>query len=316
VRALEAALLDRIRYERLSQAKGREEFVAVLAETAYARFMDGGASDVPQALDRAAGENVAFLSQYALDRWLLDLFRLPAAFRCLKAALKDALAREGSAATTPAELDTATFASRVGEATAAVVADFHKHRDPAAVDVAMDRLQQNLQLETAEPSEFLTAYLGLHADVENLRAFARVKSRSTDGDQGDQGRELGAAFLAGGSLAAADMIAALPEPWTAVVDRFAKAPPHGVGNEVFREYLEQGTTAVVERRSFVRMERYGREMELRFLRHARYATFGYEPLVAFFLFHENELRNLRQLHAAKLAGVARETAQDLVAYVD
>jgi vacuolar-type H+-ATPase subunit C/Vma6 len=34
------------------------------------------------------------------------------------------------------------------------------------------------------------------------------------------------------------------------------------------------------------------------------------------LLQENELRNLRQLYAAKLAGVGEETAQNLVAYVE
>ena len=100
------------------------------------------------------------------------------------------------------------------------------------------------------------------------------------------------------------------------MDLLAKAPPYGVGREEFREYLEQGRAAVSERHSFVRMERIGREAELRYLRQTRYATFGHEPLAAFFLLHENELRNLRLLYAAKLSGLSLDETQDLVAYVE
>jgi V/A-type H+/Na+-transporting ATPase subunit C len=316
VRALEAALLDRARYERLIRAQAGEEFVAILAETAYSKFLEGGSADVPQAFDRAAGENVAFFSQYALDPWLLDMVRLPAAFRSLKAALKTGLSRGDSEAATPAEFLAPRFAPPANAAVAAAAAGYEKNRDPAVIDMAMDRLMQKLLLDNASASEFVVGYLGLHADVENLRTLVRVKAQPGEGEGGERRTDMEAAFLLGGALAMEDFAAALPEPWAAVVDRFAKAPPYGVGNEVFRDYLEQGTAAVADKHSFVRMERYGREIELGFLRQTRYATAGYEPLVAFFLLHENELRNLRQLYAAKLAGVAMEIAQDLVAYVD
>ncbi|MCX6841003.1 MAG: V-type ATPase subunit [candidate division WOR-3 bacterium] len=314
VRALETALLDRARYERLVRAPGVREFVAALAETAYSRFLEGGSTDVPQALDKATAENVALLVQYALDPWLLELFRLPAVFHGLKTALKNSLSHNGPEFTIPDELANPKFASRVGAVVAEVTVSFEKERDSAAVDVVMDRLMQELQLQTAEPSEFMIEYLGLHADLENLRTLVRIKAQLGGG--GDPRRDMGAAYLPGGRLALTGFVESITEPWDAVVDRFAKAPPHGAGSEIFFEYLEQGTAAVADKRSFTRMERYGREMELGYLRQTRYATFGYEPLVTYFLLQRNEVRNLRQLHAAKLAGVVEETTQELVAYVE
>ena len=314
VRALETAVLDRARYERLVRAPGVQEFAAALAETVYARFLEGGSTDVPQALDKAAAENAAFLSQYALDAWLLDLFRLPAAFHKLKTALKGSLTRSEPEFAIPEEFVNPPFASRVSAAVAAATVSFEEGRHPAAADAAMDRLMQELQLQTANTSEFMVGYLSLHADLENLRTLVRVKAQTGDG--GDERGDMAAAFLPGGRLALKGFVSALPESWAVVTDRFAKAPPYGTGDESFRDYLEQGTAAVVDRRSFARMERHGREMELGYLRQTRYATFGYEPLVTFFLLQENELRNLRQLYAAKLAGVAEETAQELVAYVE
>lgn len=314
VRALEPALMDRPRYERLVRTQGGEEFVAALAETAYAKFIEGSSDGVAQAFDRAAQESAAFLSAYALDDWLVQLFLTPVKFRRLKTSVKNALAEGKTEVAVPTEIEAVGWHSRVVEVVAETMKAYARDRKPAAIDMALDRLMQEVELQTAGSSEFMTGYFGLHADVENLRTLARLKA----GDDADEGRAgaMKAAFLRGGTLTLAGLLTALPLPWPAAVELLAKAPPYGVGNASFHDYLEQGRTAVAERRSLVRMERIGREAELRYLRQTRYATFGHEPLVAFFLMRENELRNLRQLYAAKLAGLADEEIQDLVAYVD
>jgi len=286
----------------------------VLAETAYSRFLEGGSTGVPQALDKAAENHAAFFFQHALDRWLLDCFRLPAAVHKLKTALKTDLPHGVTEPAVPEELTGPPFAPYVSGALTRAAASFERERDPAAVDVVMDRLLQELQLRTAVVSEFMVGYLGLHADLENLRTLVRIKAQPGGGEE--RRAEMDGAFLPGGRLALTDFVEVLPEPWVAVVNRFAMVPPYGAGDEVFLDYLEQGTNAVVDTRSFVRMERCGREVELGYLRQTRYATFGNEPLVTFFLLQGNEVRNLRQLHAAKLAGLAEEATRDLVAYVD
>jgi len=314
VRALEPALMDRPRYERFIRARNGEEFAAALAETAYARFLESGTADVMRAFGSAAEENAAFLSAYALDDWLLHLFSLPGAFRRLKTHIKEALSQGQTGVPAPDEFEATGQRSVVGKVVAETVEVFAKNRNPAAVDMAIDRLMQDVELEVASHSEFTIGYLGLHADTENLRTLVRLKA--LEGGEKAPVEEMEAAFLKGGTLTLASLLTALPLPWPEVLELLAKAPPFGAGSEAFHDYLEQGRTAVTDRRSFTRMERLGREAELRYVRQTRYATFGHEPLVAFFLLRENELRNLRLLYAAKLAGLAVDEAQDLVAYVE
>jgi vacuolar-type H+-ATPase subunit C/Vma6 len=62
------------------------------------------------------------------------------------------------------------------------------------------------------------------------------------------------------------------------------------------------------------MEKLGREMELAYLRGARHAVFGHEPVVAFHLLWENEIRNVRGLCAGKRAGLAEADLRDFIAY--
>ncbi len=313
IRALEPALMDRARYERFIRSRSGGDFVAALAESTYGRHLEAGSAGVAQALDAAAKENVEFFSAYALDDWLLRLFSLPVAFRNLRTAVKAALARGENAIAIPKEVEGMPLEQHINETVRATFAAFATDRDAAEVDMALDRLAQRVQLEAARPSEFMTGYFGLHADTENLRTLARLKL--SDAPEKEQAGEMRAAFLEGGALAPASLLSALPQPWEAIVDLLGKAPPLGAGSEEYREFLGNGRAAA-DRRSFIRLERLGRELELRYLRQTRYATFGYEPLVTFFLLRENELRNLRLLYAAKLTGVAEEEAQELVAYVD
>jgi V/A-type H+-transporting ATPase subunit C len=314
VRSLEPSLMDKPRYERLVRTRSGGEFVAALAETTYAKFLEGGAVDMAQALDGAARENASFLSAYALDDWLSRLFSMPLAFRCLKTTLKSALSQDAADVAVPHEFEAVGQKARVSQVIAESVEAYARNHDPAAIDIAVDRLRQEVALQIVRPSVFMIGYYGLHADIENLRTLVRLKVKEED-DKNLAG-EMEAAFLRGGTLALPSLLTALPQSWPDVVELLAKARPYGVGSESFRAYLEQGRTTVTEGRSFGRMERLGREAELSYLRQTRYATFGHEPLVTFFLLRENELRNLRLLYAAKLAGRADEGTQDLVAYVE
>jgi V/A-type H+-transporting ATPase subunit C len=285
-----------------------------LAETAYGRYLENGVAGVTRALDSAARDNTDFFSAYALDEWLLRLLLIPAAVRSLKTAVKSELAQSWADFHPLKELDAMPQRPLIGKVIAETVEAFSRNRNPAAVDMALDRLMQQIVLLVSSSSAFMTGYFGLHADVENLRTLVRLKVR--EGAEGDLAGEAEAAFLPGGTLTLASLLAALPQPWPAVMELLAKAPPYGAGSEYFHDYLEQGRAAVTDRRSFTRIERLGREAELRYLRQTRYATFGFEPLVAFFLLRENEQRNLRLLFAAKLAGLTAEETQDLVAYVE
>ena len=314
VRALEPALMDRPRYERLVRARDSEEFAATLAETAYAKFFENGAAGVGRAFESAAAENAAFLATYALDDWLLRLFSLPGVFRRLKTGLKETLSQGKTDFSTPKEFEAIADKTRRDHAVAEAVQAFATDRNPAAVDMAMDRLMQEVELQVATTSDFMVGYLGLHADLENLRTLLRLKSKA--GEDKEPAGEMKAAFLPGGVLTLVSLLSALPQPWPATVELLAKAPPYGAGSEAFHDYLEHGRSGDTNRRSFIRLERLGREAELRYLRQTRYATFGHEPLVAFFLLHENEQRNLRLLYAATLAGLAVEDTKDLVAYVE
>jgi V/A-type H+-transporting ATPase subunit C len=317
VRVQETTLLDGSRYDRLVRARNREEFVAGLADTFYGRYLAGKATpadSVERMLVQASQDSFAFFARYCLDPWVLDIFRLRADFHNLKLSMKhrslgtelavEELLSFGNwkppqlralAAAEPKALP-----ESVRTAMASLVASPDAN-EPAAIDVALDRLEQEMALVLAGPSPFLSRLYSLHADAENLRTFIRVKATNQDKSV------LERAFLPGGTIPSRLLLELLAAEWGAVSSRFRLSRYH--------QLVEEGVGGA-RQRSLLRMERTGRELELRFLRLARYATFGYEPLVGYYLFRENELANLRQLVAAKAALVPETECREFLAYVE
>jgi V/A-type H+-transporting ATPase subunit C len=322
VRSLETALLDRNRYDRLVRTRGRDEFLSVLTETAYGRYFEGdrsGQQDIERALAAAADENFEFFRQYCLDDWLLELLQLPEDFHNLKVVLKRRLLGEETSADELLphgrwgrdQLDALATGTpgaqpaEVSEAVRQIVVQPEASRDPARIDMALDRLLLGMTMNLARPSDYMTGYCQLYADMENLRSLVRVKATS---EPATGGSELTQAFLPGGTLRLARLASFLAGDWESLIG--------GLASTRFRGYIEQGVGEMVRRQTLLRMERLGREEALRYLRQSRYATFGYEPLVTFHLLHKNESRNLRLLYAAKQAGLPDAETLELIAHVD
>ncbi len=316
VRALETTLLDRVRYDRLVRAGGDSEFAAVLADTVYGRQMagEGGKRSLTEIFDQAACDNLDFFRRYCLDEWVLQVLLLRRNINGLKVLLKrqsagelvDAGCLPGGGDWTKSRLraladaDPKAVPAEAWEAVVRLRRSGVRRDDPVEIDIVMDRLVQELSLKLARPSRFLSGYLAVHADVENLRTFIRVRELESERQVAER------AFLPGGTIEPCWLTAMLGDERETVASRFRFSR--------YQRLVEEGGGEIAGRSSALRLERLAHEEELRYLLRARYLTFGYEPLVCYYLFRENELVNLRQLHAAREAGLDEATCRELVAY--
>ncbi|MFO7639086.1 MAG: V-type ATPase subunit [bacterium] len=319
VRALEARLFDRQQWDRLVRARDAEEFRSLFAETDYARGAQqdagaAGAQETGALLAAASAENFAFLARYCEDEWVLDLFRLLADVHNLKVTAKAALAgRElpGTALLDYGRWDADQLAALAGaqrgakpERFRAAVAEARNRWEsgpvPAFLDAVLDRAGRAEVAAAVRDNEFLAGYFDLAADVQNLRALVRVKLL---GENRDAVLE---AMLPGGSIAPRRLAGLLGEDWAAVAAAFRLTR--------YGPMMEQGIAGLVNSGSLLRFERLGRELELDWLSRARYMTFGFEPLVGYYLFRENEIANLRRLAVAKSAGLGEADCAELVAH--
>jgi len=304
VRALENQLLDRQRYERLVRSASTAEFLAGLADTVYAdAAAEGGSAGFAAGLARAEGRNREFLAAYAADPWLLALYEVPAEFLDRRQAARG---RPSAAGGQPA---------------------ISNLESPAALDLALDKLEQQELLNRLAPSHYLTRYLALRADTLNLLALLRtqrtgVREGARDEGQGGHGgrgtrdegvpspgRSLAATLLLGGSVAEKDWLALVAADAAEIQRRFRYTPL-----EPLAEEISNLKSPILNLKSPMdRAARLAREALLCHLARARFAVLGHEPLAGFYLMRENEIANLRRLYAAKAAGRPADRCAELVA---
>lgn len=316
VRALEVFLLDRAVYERLIRAEGVTEFVNLLGATRYGDFLrTAGEGDVRQALSLAAEENFNFILQYANDRWLRAILTLLKEVFNLKVMLKNRLKKGEESEKPKVKSQNAKWEveRRVAEVGAEVFLKAKERNDPAVIDLELDRFTQKMALSLTQDQDYAQGYYRLLADVTNLKTLFRLKVLGEEEVFPD-------AFLPSGELSLQLLLQVLRtnnyEPlkksrfWQLVqtsvraLDRSgvieSRTPTQDAGEE------EVG--------SFLPLERQGREMLIDYINTARFVALGYEPLFRFYLLREEELRNLRLLYVAKVAGLELEECQELVVY--
>jgi len=317
VRALETALLDHQRYERLVRASSSQEFRSLLADTVYGRYLaEDGTTSVERALAHSAADAIDFVSQYCEDEWLLQMFRMRVDFHNLKTVVKEGLAgrevdadhlRQGgdwdlerleALASGQADAGPAEVRKAVVEAVKAATEEANV--EPAVLDVVLDRLEQKLSLDLASGSRFVMGYLDVHADVENIRTLVRTKVLREEKVSFER------ALLAGGTVVPEELL----DAWNDELDSL----PSRLRRTMFGQLAEEGI-AGFRRGTMLKLERRCREYKLSYLLETRYMTFGHEPLFAYYHFRENEADNLRQLHAAKQAGLEEALCREMVAQV-
>jgi V/A-type H+/Na+-transporting ATPase subunit C len=305
VRALELKLLDRQRYDRLVRAGSLEEFAQILGDTAYAESVTAGSAT---GLARAQAENRDFLARYALDPWLTGLYQVRADFHNLRLMTRSRVTGAGfpgmnldfGARAEPelarllAPAGSKTRPDRLGDQLSVLLAC---EPGPVEIDVTLDRMEQEELLDRLGPSDYLTGYLRLRADIKNLFAGLRLRGASA--------AELEAALLPGGTVPA--------RSWRALHRAEPAAYQRRFRYTEIAPLCDSSIDEFPSGRSADRLERSGREIALAYLLRARYAVVGHEPLACFYLFRENEIANLRRLHAAKAAGRPPEECADLVA---
>ena len=313
IRGMETGLLDRQWIERLL-GESAEGALKVLGDSAFQESMSevGRPQDVERGLTAAMGETLRVVSRISPEPELIDLFRLRWDFRNLRSLLKASLLKVPAedigltdgvgtvelAAMVKAvtEGEYADMPDVVAAAAQAAVEDYRDHEELGRIDRILDDALWAHQLSVASSGgdDFLERYFRSEIDLINIRAFARIKQAG--GDVSD----LSAALIDGGHLGRSFFADLLGEP----MDAFARALEYGRYGAlagVFREWSREGAYL---------LERACDNLLLDLVENARREAYGIEPLVAFVLVRQLEIKLIRAAMTAKLDGVGRDVVEE------
>ena len=317
LRVLQTRLLESSRLNDLANSLNLDEMITRLAGTPYSPSTEG--STVSQQIEarlkhlrRAAYE---LIIPMCLDEPLKRFLQGPEDFRNLKILLRCTLIENSPELPLsdlgfipPEKLQQDfeaekydSFEPDMAQAVQDAIVDYYDDKNPRNIDLAVDRkaLSYRRTLARQLNNEYLLHLCDLLADLGNIRSMARLKWLEEDS------KLLARAFLPGGSIELARLRAAMSASWEAISAMFFATP--------YTQLVEHGLGSLAADDSFGHLERYCDDYLTEYLKATNQVVAGPEPLVAYLLGAEQEIRSVRLIFSAKQANLPADTIRDRLA---
>ena len=299
VRALETQILSRAALLDMANAESFELAIELLAGTEYA---------VPQAgKDFAEVENILLSRRSAVRELFKELianeeFIEPLCAREDFANIRLALRRkltdkplgvdysnDGSIAAEQfeeifEEENYSPLPLYMQEAIERAVLAYYQNKDVREIDYAVDAAQAEYKLNKANElkSEFLVGLFRIQVDLCNIRTMLRL--RFTESEQRN-------VFLAGGYVESGLLKYGLDISSDAIAPLFFATPYYSL--------IESGIAYFEENKSFLKLERNCENYLAGYLKSTSQITAGPQPVIAYLLMKEHEIRTVRLILTAK-----------------
>jgi len=303
VRALETEMLSGTMLADMAKAASFEDAADYLSGGQYGLSDAGGDfGAVEGILLRQRSAVRRLFCDLIMDDELADLLRARDDFANLRLVLRRELTDNpigtdySSEGSVPAEYFEEVFEqeSYVGlpnfmqEAIEKAVLAYYQDKDVRRIDISLDESHSDYRLGKAAElkSVFLTELFRMRIDLTNIIAMLRLKF--TDSQQQD-------VFLRGGYVAQSTLRHSAEADYDALPAVFYSTP--------YYEMVESSVHYLVEKKSFLRVE-YNRDCHINgYLDCTMQITAGPQPVIAYLLKKEQEIRMVRLILTAKRNGV-------------
>lgn len=313
IKSEERTLLSEADLDRVLDASKMTEAMNVLAEFGYG---DGKELANPRDFERVLREELDrvynLIFSVIPDPAEMELFLLPNDYHNAKVLLKSEFLGIDpdpylvDTGVIPAEKLTQMVRERnyvflsteMKEALLEAADIFSKGRDPQEIDIILDRAcYKDMQNRAAlTENDFIIGYVRLLTDILNVNTFIRLR------EAGKQWEFFKKVFLPGGDIEERVFTASYEESYQQLADKLA---PFG-----FREIFAQGAAAVQNTGKYTLLEKLCDDMRMKYVKDARYVSFGIEPAVGFLVAKEGEIKNLRMILTGKVAGTSNQVTKE------
>ncbi len=311
IRALEAKLLSQAHFQRLLDTGDAAEAWRALAEAGYSQAAESRLEQYEEVLNHELRQLYALLASLSpvpeRTAWLQRRYD----FHHLKAYLKAKLLGEDATESVldgvgaiPVKLIEASINSGVWSALPQEIAqageralrEYESSKLAQAVDTIIDSELFAYLKDASQGHPFEEMLVAIWADLLNLRSLVRAKLMGRDRVFASR------VLVAAGSLEVSQLLTLMEASLETWADELRHTP--------YTDVLSRGLTYWGERRSLALFEKLSDDFVTNFLKQAKLTLYGAEPLIAYALAKETELKNIRIVLVGKLNGVDRETIEE------
>jgi len=299
VRSMETQMLTRTALMDMANASDFASAASSLSGTEYTLPQGAGGIEVETVLRQRRAAVRRLFDDLMLDERVVEVFRSRDDYANLRLVLRRVLtdkpigtdySPEGSV---PPEVLRQAFEEQNYSAlpgylqTAAdeAVLAFYQNKDIRQIDYAIDHAQAAYKLDVAQAADgdvFLTSLFRIQIDLTNIRTMLRVKFLDAD----PRG-----VFLEGGFVEEDRLRQGIDLPYEALGPLFFATPYHHI--------VDAGAAYVATHGSFLKVEQQCDEYMMAYLRQTVQITAGPQPVIAFLLAKEQEIRTVRLILTAK-----------------
>jgi V/A-type H+-transporting ATPase subunit C len=317
VRTLEMQMLPRTTLLDLANAPSFEQAVGLLSATEYAMPQAGSPRDslrrnFEELEDVLLSRRTAIRELFAdlmLDKSLVDLFKARNDFANLRLAVRRFLidkpfgidySFDGNLPPEKieevfaehSEFEKPPFPDYVYQAVEQAVLAYYQNKDIRQIDYAIDRVQAQYNLKKARwlESIFLLGLFRIQIDLTNIRTMLRLKFTEAEPGPRLAGTERNV-FINGGFIELERFEHGLDTGYEALGQLFFVTPYYHV--------VDIGAGYLASNKSFLKLEQQCDEFLIGFLKTTVQITAGPQPITAYLLMKENEIRTVRLILTAK-----------------
>ncbi len=315
VRTLEMQMLSRAALLDMANAENFEQAADLLSGTEYALPRGGrDFAEVEEILQQRRAAMRELFSVLMLDEPIVELFRTRDDFANLRLAVRRTLTEKelgtdySSDGNVQPELIEQIFSEEdefskpvfpdyIRQAVEQAVLGYYQNKDIRRIDYAIDRVQAQYNLEQARrlKSIFLLGFFRIQIDLTNIRTMLRLKFIESESRTKTAEAEAflvrDNVFLESGFIELERFRHGAELGYEALGPLFFVTPYHRI--------VDTGANYLASNKSFLRVEQQCEEHLTGFLKSTVQITAGPQPIIAFLLLKENEIRTVRLILTAK-----------------
>ena len=314
VRVLESEMISKGTFVDMANAESFEAAMELLGGSDYAMGAISGFNEVEAMLLEKRSDARSLFVELINDKAISELLRAREDFVNMRLAVRRVVterpigtdySNEGSVAAEDFEeiFETENY-SRFPEylqvAVEKAVLGYYQAKDIRQIDHGIDHAEAAYRLRRAGEleSEFLNSLFKLRIDLTNIRTMLRLKM--ADRDEREH-------FIEGGFIECEKFVHGLDVGYEAMAPLFFATP--------YYEIIEGGVNYLTSQQSFLGLEELCEEHMIGFLKTTNSITSGPQPIIAYMLLKEIEIRSLRMVLTCKNNGMDAKTILDRISLI-